>query len=133
MVRDRLELLAELFDDFQHPVAIKNRRGFRQTAKGRAGDAELLLHLLEFAGLLQGPQGRTDGIEHVQQQQRDVLIHVQDSIARTISLAPDVTKRLEYFGNHLEILEALEFMFLYFMPLFAHQRHLNRNVHRARV
>jgi hypothetical protein len=24
-------------------------------------------------------------------------------------------------------------VFLYFVPLFAHQRHLNRNVHRARV
>jgi hypothetical protein len=38
--RDRSEMLAELFDDFQHPVAIENRRGLRQTAKGRARDAE---------------------------------------------------------------------------------------------
>jgi hypothetical protein len=69
----------------------------------------------------------------VQQQQRDVLIHVQDSVACMISLAPNVTKRLQDFENRLEVLEAVEFVFLYLMPLFAHQRHLNRSVHSAQV
>jgi hypothetical protein len=30
---------------------------------------------------LEGPQGRTDRIEHIQQQQRDVLVHVKASVA----------------------------------------------------
>ena len=46
---------------------------------------------------------------------RDVLIHVQDSLARTVSLAPNVAKRLQDIGDRLEILEALEFVFLCFV------------------
>jgi hypothetical protein len=41
----------------------------------------------------------------VQQQQADVLIHVQDSVARTVSVAANVTKRRQHFGDGLEVLE----------------------------
>jgi len=46
--------------------------------------------------LLQGLQGRTDGIEHVQQEQTNILIHVQDSVARTVMLAAGVVQALQH-------------------------------------
>ena len=118
----RFELFAELFDYFQHPPAVEDRRGLRQTAKGCTWDAELFLYLFQFAGLLQGPQGRANGVEHVQQEQADVLVHVKDSVARTVSLASGVAKRFQHSGDGLEVLETLKFVFFYFMSLSTHSR-----------
>ena len=130
---DRLKLLAELLDDLKHSVTVEDGRGLRQTAQGGPWNAELFLNLLEFAGLLKGPQGRADRIEHIQQEQRDVLIHVKASVADKVSLASNVTKRLQHGRNGLEILEALKFVFSYFMPFVAHERHLSKGINSAQV
>lgn len=122
-----LELRAELFDDLDHGLAVEDRRGLGQAAQGRPRDAELALDFLQFAGLLQGPQGRTDRIEHVQQEQRDVLIHVQASVARPVSFAADVVKRIEHSRDGLEILEALHFVLFDLMPFVTHARYFKQD------
>jgi hypothetical protein len=63
----------------------------------------------------------------VQQEQGDVLVHVKDSVARTVSLAPGVAKRFQHSGNGLEVLETLKFVFLYFMSLSTHSRQFKQD------
>ena len=45
------------------------------------------------------------------------------SVAGEVSLASDVMKRRQHFGNSLEILEALELAFFDVMPFMTHERH----------
>jgi len=58
----------------------------------------------------------------MQQEQGNVLVHVKDSVARTVSLASGVMKRFQHSGDGLEVLETLKFVFFYFMPLSTHSR-----------
>jgi hypothetical protein len=69
----------------------------------------------------------------VQQKQSNILIHVENTVACTVPLAANLAERLQNFGDGFEILEALQFLFFYFMPFLAHAGNLNMSVYIAQV
>jgi hypothetical protein len=75
---------------------------------------------------LQRPQGRADRVEHVQQQQRDILIHVQQTIAGPIPRTADLVESLQQARNGLEVLEPLQLVLLDFVPFRLHARHFRQ-------
>ena len=69
------------------------------------------LDLLEFAGLLEGPEGLADRVEHLQQHQGQVLVHVEASVAGAVAPAAGVMEAFEKTGDLLEVLEARQVAF----------------------
>jgi len=54
-IRDRLRLGGERLDDAAQPLGIEDFDGLGQRSQRRPGRAELALHVLQPAGLLQRP------------------------------------------------------------------------------
>ena len=67
---------------------------------------QLLLHLLEFAGLLDAAQRSDDRIEQVEQQEHAVLVEMQLAIARRVALAGVVVQTLQQRRELVEVLES---------------------------
>jgi len=53
---------------------------------------------------LQGAERRADGIEHVEQHQRDVVVHVQSAIARPVTTVAHLVQPLEQRQHFVEVL-----------------------------
>ena len=64
---DGLQLVAQFGDDFLEEFGLEDIGGFAQRTQRCALAAEFALHLPQFAGLLDGPQGTDHGIEQEQQ------------------------------------------------------------------
>src|SRR5262249_16861550 len=73
-----------------------------------AGAAELLLHLGQFAGLLEGAERADDGVEEVQQDQGAIVIEVQGAVAGPVAGAAVGVEALEQGQELLEVLAAGE-------------------------
>jgi len=56
------------------------------------------------------------------QQQREVLIHVQEAITGPVPLTADLVELLQQARDRLEVLEPLKLLFLDFVPLLVHSR-----------
>ena len=74
----------------------------------------------ERAGLLQSAKRYADGIEHIQQQEKHVLIHVQQAIVRAITLAGRAMQTLQQPANHLEVLEAFKVSLFHLVAFSSH-------------
>jgi hypothetical protein len=62
-VADGLGFGGEGLDDAAQPLGIEDLDGLGERPQRGPGAAELALHVLQRAGLLQGPQGSEDGVE----------------------------------------------------------------------
>jgi hypothetical protein len=123
---ERLQLPVEFGEHRDHLLAVEDRGGFGQTAQRGPGNPQLLLHLLQLAGLLQRTQGGTDRVEHIQQQQGDILIHVQEAIAGPIPGAADGVELLQQTGEDPEVLEPLQFLRCDLVPFRVHGGNLGK-------
>src|SRR5450432_2332614 len=102
----RFELRAEFGNDLLQSFGIEATHRLGQRTKRRAWTAELLLHVLKFAGLLQATQRSDDGIEQVEQNQHAVVIEVQRTIAGSVAVAADLVQAFEQGRKLIEVLEA---------------------------
>jgi hypothetical protein len=66
---------------------VEDLHGLTERTERYASDAQFLLNLLEFTGLLQPAQRRDDGVEQMQQNQQAILIEVQLAVAGRITFA----------------------------------------------
>jgi hypothetical protein len=75
------------------------------------------LYFLERAGLLNGAQAGDDRIEEVQQNQANVLVEVQFTVASTVSAAAVVMKLGQHGQHQFEMLETMQIFFFDFGSL----------------
>ena len=94
----------------EHRVEDTGRLG--KTAQGTARHAEHALDLLKGAGLLKGAQRLAVGVEHEEEKQGQVLVHVQDAAPGAVTPATGVVETFQQPRDLLEILESAEFVLL---------------------
>jgi hypothetical protein len=58
---------------------------------------------------------------------------MEHTISGTVSLAANIVERFQNAGDGFEVLEALQFLFLYFVPFLAHAGSLNMYQYMAQV
>ena len=103
-VADRLHLGGEGLDDAAEPLGIEDLDGLGQRPQRGPGAAELALHVLQRAGLLQGPQGTDDRVEEEEQDEQAVLIVMQAAVAGLVTLAADLVQLIEQRQEPFEVL-----------------------------
>ena len=109
---ERLQLLAQFADDFLEPFGIEDGDRFGQRTERGSRAAQLLLHVLKFAGLLQAANRLDDGVEKEEQNQHAILIVMQRPIAGAIPLAADVMETVEQGRELIEVLQAADVLLL---------------------
>ena len=88
------------------------------------GDIELRMGLDGLLSVFpQGPQRSANRIEHIQEDQRHVLVHVQPAIAGLVPRTAGVMKIFQHSGDSFEIFEALKLFFFNFLTPGAHGRY----------
>jgi hypothetical protein len=107
-----LEFGDEFPDEALHERRVEDAGGLRETAQGTARYAEYALDLLEGTGLLKAAQGLADGVEHEEEQQGHVLVHVEGAVMGAVAPAPGVVEAFQKARDLLEILESLKIGFL---------------------
>ena len=90
ILTERLELARQFAGDLFDRFRIEHLSSFRQRAERSAWATELLLHLLQFAALLDAAQGRDDGIEQEEQHVGAVLVEEEFAIAGAVAFGADV-------------------------------------------
>ena len=88
--------------------AIEDAGGLREAAEGGARDAQDPLDLPELAGLLESAEGLADGVEHEEQEERQVLVHVEPAVVGAVAGAAVLMETREESADLLEILETEE-------------------------
>jgi hypothetical protein len=83
-------LLGEFADDGLQRLGIENACGLTERTQGNTRTAELLAHLGDATGSLQGTQTMAGGIEEKQENKRAVLIEKQGPIAGVIAFGAHV-------------------------------------------
>jgi len=88
------ELAAQFGDDLHKPLRVEATDRFGKRAERGSRTAEFLLHVTEFAGLLQPAKRSDDGVEEKQQHQHAVVVEVEGAIAGAIARTADVVQAL---------------------------------------
>jgi hypothetical protein len=103
-------LPSQVADDALAELGIEDPGGLRERTEAGARTAEFLLHLGQFAGLLDGAQGNPDGVKQSQQEQAAVLVEVQLPVLGLVPGTASVVQALEQRQELFEIREAGELL-----------------------
>jgi len=122
-VRHGVEVGDEFSDEALHECRVEDAGRLRETAEAGTRHAEHALDLLEGAGLLKAAKGLADGVEHEEEQQGHVLVHVQVAVPGTVTPATGLVEAFQKARDLLEILEPDDLVFLDFVSLFVGHAH----------
>jgi hypothetical protein len=104
--QQRQGLVGQLTDEFAEEFGVENPAGLAEGAKGGALATQKLLHLGKLTGLLDAAQALDDGVKEIEQQQRCVLVQVQQAVARFVAGRARAVQAIQQWPEDLEILQA---------------------------
>jgi prepilin-type N-terminal cleavage/methylation domain-containing protein len=104
----RQKFLGQFGDHLAEQFGVKNPRGFTEGAQTGSLAAECLLNLPQLASLLDAAQAIDDGIEIEQEDQRAILVEVEEAIARAVALGGALMEPFQEWAEQIEILKSLE-------------------------
>ena len=113
------ELFAQFGDDFLQPLGLKDVGGFAERAQRSPLTAEFALHLPQFAGLLDGPQGADHGIERNSSTSMQYWSKCSCAVAGLVALAADLVQARQERSELVEILQARHVLFAHVFALLA--------------
>jgi hypothetical protein len=105
---ERLRPLGQGAEQGAQQFGVKDAAGLTQRAQGGAAAAQVLLDLVQGAGLLQAAQAGEDGVEEVEEQQGGVLVVVEAAVTGTVPLAGVAVEALQQRTELGEVLVALQ-------------------------
>ena len=92
IVANRFDLGRERVDDAEQPLGIEDRRSLGERTERGLSAAEPSLNALELTGLLNSSERTDCGIEEEKEDEQAVLIKMQASVARLVTLTIDIVE-----------------------------------------
>ena len=107
-VDNRRGLARQFLEDLVQSLGVKQPRGFAERTQRRRPNPQSSLNGLESRSLLQGTQAGYRGTKEVKQQEANVMVVEQLSVARPITLGAEVPGPRQQGNERVEILQALD-------------------------
>ena len=104
----RQGFVRQFANDFPQRCSGKDAGGFAQRTEGNMAQAQEFLDFVHVAALLQAAEAGEDGVKEVEQEQPDVLIEKEPTVASLVACRTLVFEAFHQGQDQFEVFQALE-------------------------